>query len=138
MSGDPEQEYFADIGDGDAALGHFERAMRISPRDPNMAAFIAGMGGAHLICGRFDQALELVQRATQESPNFIGSHRLLVTVLGHIGRMDEARLAAQRLLELAPKLTVSSLQSVSPFKDPEFRKRIAEIFLAAGVPKYVL
>ena len=122
-------------GDGDAALGHFERAIRISPRDPNLAAFIVGMGGAHLICGRFDQALELVQRAIQESPKFVGGHRLLVTVLGHLGRRDEARLAALRLLQLAPKLTVSKMQSVSPFKDPEFRKRITEIFLTAGVPK---
>ncbi len=122
-------------GDGEAALEHFERAMRISPRDPNMAAFLVGMGGAHLICGRYEQALEWVQRALHESPNFVSAHRLLVTVLGHLGRRDEARLAAQHLLELAPTLTVSKMQSVSPFKDPEFRKRITEIFLTAGVPK---
>ena len=39
------------------------------------------------------------------------------------------------MLELAPEFTVSRYQSVSPFKDPEFRKRTAEIYRAAGVPK---
>jgi hypothetical protein len=39
------------------------------------------------------------------------------------------------MLELAPNFTVSRNQSVSPIKDPEFRKRMGEIFRAAGVPK---
>ena len=123
------------LGEGDAALGHFERAMRISPLDPGRSAFIAGTGGAHLISGRYDEALVAAQRAIQESPNYVLGHRLMVMALGHLGRIDEAKLAAQRLLELAPEFTVSRYQSVSPFKDPEFRKRSAEIFRAAGVPK---
>ena len=123
------------IGDGDAALGHFEQAMRISPLDPAMSAFIASTGGAHLIAGRYEPALAAAQRAIQDSPNFVFSHRVLVLTLGFLGRMKEAKLAAQRMLELAPEFTVSRYQSVSPFKDPELRKRTAEIYRAVGVPK---
>jgi hypothetical protein len=39
------------------------------------------------------------------------------------------------MLELAPEFTVSRYLSISPFKDDEFRKRAAEIYRAAGVPK---
>ena len=123
------------VGKGDAALGHFERAMRISPLDPGMGAFIVGTGLAHLICGRYDEALAAGKRTVQESPTFASGHRLMVIALGNLDRIEEAKLAAQRMLELAPNFTVSRSQSVSPFKDPEFRKRSAEIFLAAGVPK---
>ena len=123
------------LGDGDAALGHFERAMRISPLDPATGAFISGISGAHLISGRYEQALAAAQRAIHESPNFVGAHRLMVAALWFVGRTDEAKLAAKRLLELAPEFTVSRYDSVAPFKDPEFRKMVSKMFRAAGVPK---
>jgi adenylate cyclase len=123
------------LGDGDAALGHFEQAMRISPLDPAMSAFIASTGGAHLMSGRYEQALAATQLAIQDSPNFAYSHRVLVLALGFLGRIDEAQLAAQHMLELAPEFTVSRYQSMSPVKDPEYRKRAAELYRAAGVPK---
>jgi adenylate cyclase len=123
------------VGKGDAALGHFERAMRISPLDPGMGAYVVGTGLAHMVSGRYEEALAVARRVVQEYPNFASSHRLMVGALGSLGRFEEAKLAAQRLLELAPHFTVSRNQSVSPFKDPEFRKRMAETYLAAGVPK---
>ena len=123
------------VGKGDAALDHFTRAMRISPLDPGMAAFIFGTGMAHLISGGYDEALAAAQRAVQESPGFASGHRLMVMALGELGRIEEAKLAAQRMLELAPDFTVSRYLSVSPFKNPEFRKRGAEIYRAVGVPK---
>ena len=123
------------VGKGDAALGHFTRAIRISPLDPGMGAYIVGTGLAHIISGRYDEALAVAQRAVQEYPSFASSHRLMVIALGQLGRIGEAKPAAQRMLELAPNFTVSRSQSVSPFKNPEFRKRAAEIFRAAGVPK---
>jgi adenylate cyclase len=123
------------VGKGEAALGHFTRAMRISPLDPGTGAYIVGIGLAHLVSGRYDDALVAAQRAIKENPNFASSHRVLLMALGYLGRIEEAKLAAQRMLELAPDFTVSRYQSVSPFKDPEVRKRGAEIYLAAGVPK---
>jgi adenylate cyclase len=122
------------VGEGDAAIGHFELAMRLSPLDPGMSALIVGTGVAHAISGRYDEALASAQRAILESPNFASGHRLMVIALGQLGRIEEAKLAARRMLELAPSFTVSLYRSVSPFKDPELRKRGAEILRAAGVP----
>ena len=123
------------LGHGDAALRHFERAMRISPFDPAMSAFIQGTSGALLLSGRYEESLAAAQQAIGHSPNFVGGHRLLVVALSHLGRTDEARAAAQHLLELAPAFTVSQFRSVSAFKDPEFRKRVADMYLAAGIPR---
>ena len=58
-----------------------------------------------------------------------------VLALGHLGRMDEAKEAAQRVRELAPAFTVAQYRSLSPLKDSVFRNRCADIFLAAGIPK---
>ena len=123
------------VGEGDVAIGHYARAMRLSPLDPGMSALIVGTGVAHAISGRYDEALAAAQRAILESPNFASGHRLMVIALGQLGRIEEAKLAARRMLELAPEFTVSRYLSVSPMKDPELRKRGAEIMRAAGVPK---
>ena len=123
------------LGEGDAAVEHFERAMRISPRDPGTSAFVVGAGAGHLLSGRYDEGLAAAHRAVQESPNFVAGHRLMVLALGCLGRTDEAKLAAQRMLELTADFTVSRYASVSPYKDAEWRKKCAGIYLAAGVPK---
>jgi len=123
------------LGDGDSAIGHFERAMRISPLDPGTSGFIACTGAAHLVVGRYDKALLAVQRAIQDSPRYVFSHLVMVSALGHLGRTDEAKLAAQHMLELSPEFTVSRYLNLSPVRDPDFRKRNAEIFRSAGGPK---
>jgi tetratricopeptide (TPR) repeat protein len=122
------------LGEGDAALGHLERAMRLSPIDPFKCAFVAGIGMAHSVCGRYDEALLWLQRAIQESPNYVLALRGMVVTLGFLGRMGEAKVVAQHLLELAPQFTVSRFLSMAPIKDPELRKRAGKIYRAAGVP----
>ncbi len=123
------------VGDPEPALVHFERAMRMSPLDPGMSAYVAMAGGAHVMCGRYEEALAAAERSAHDSPEYVLAHRLKVAALGLLGRLDEARVAARRLLELTPQFTVSRYRSVAPYKDAEWRRRICEIFLAAGVPK---
>jgi adenylate cyclase len=122
------------LGDAHAALAHYQRAIAISPLDPAMSALIASTGLAQLLAGRHDDALSAAQHATGMTPNLVLGHRLTVLALGCLGRLDEARPAAQRLLELVPGFTVTAYQSVSPLKDPALRERFGDIYRAAGVP----
>jgi adenylate cyclase len=122
------------VGNGEVAIAHFDRAIRLSPLDPAMGALLVGSGVAHVVAGRYEEALEMGRRTVQQSPNFASGHRLMLVALGNLGRMEEAKAAARRMLELAPEVTVSRYESVSPFKDAEFRKRGAAILRAAGVP----
>ncbi len=121
--------------DSDASLAHWERCARLSPLDPYTVMFDVGMGGAHMLAGRYEQALAAAQRVVRETPTYAAGHRLLVANLGFLGRMDEARVAAKRMLELIPAFTVFKYQSVAPYRDAEFRKRSAAIYRAAGVPR---
>ena len=123
------------LGDGDRALGHFDRVMRISPLDPATGGFIACTGAAHLVAGRYECAVKASRRALQDVPNLALAHVVLLSALRRMGRADDAKLAAQRLLELAPRFTVSRYQRLSPVRDAKFRRRNAEIFRAAGIPR---
>src|SRR3546814_511622 len=50
-------------GEPDGAIEHFERAIRLSPLDPEMYRMQAGMAVAHLFAGRFDTASSWAEKA---------------------------------------------------------------------------
>jgi adenylate cyclase len=123
------------VGDGDAAIVHFERTVHLSPLDPAMSAYIYGIAVAHIVCGRYLEGLAAAERAISENPNYSLSHRAKTVALASLGRIDEAKLAVARLLEVAPAFTVSRFLSASPMKDPEVREKSAGLLRAAGVPE---
>ena len=123
------------VGQTDAALAHFESAMRISPLDPDMATFIAGTSSAHLVGGQFALGLEAAERALAIKPDYVFALRLKMVNLGFLGRMDEARMVAQRMRVLTPNFTVSKYLVAVPYKSADMRKKCADIYLAAGMPK---
>jgi TolB-like protein len=123
------------LGETDASIAHWERCMRISPLDPSKSMFIIGVGGAHMLAGRHEQALAAAQSVLLESPHYAMAHRMLVANLGFLGRLNEARVAAKRMLELIPGFTVFKYQTVAPYRSAEFRKKSAAAYRAAGVPR---
>ena len=80
------------------AIDHFERAMRLSPLDPEKGIALSGIGMSHLMLERFEEALKWGENALQEMPNYGSSHRVVICALVGLGRLDEARTAASRLL----------------------------------------
>ena len=58
----------------------------------------------------------------------------MAIALAFLGRMDEAKVAIGRMLEITPNYTLARVSNLSPFKDPEFRKQTTELLRAAGVP----
>jgi len=67
-----------------------------------------------LVAGRYECAVKASRRALQDVPNLALAHVVLLSALRRMGRADDAKLAAQRLLELAPRFTVSRYQRPSP------------------------
>jgi len=92
--------------DPEPAIPLWQRAIRLSPLDPAAGAMFAGLGTAHLMAHRDAEALPLLQRAVQEAPKFLTSHRMLILALTRLGRLDEARDAAGRLIEIRPDYRV--------------------------------
>jgi len=124
------------LGEPADAIEHFERAMRLSPLDPLAYFTCAGMGTAHLLAGRYDEAASWARKASQEQPNSAGSWRVAATAYGLSDRIVEAREAMARLRELSPALRLSNLARVAPpFRRPEDLARWTEGLRKAGLPK---
>jgi adenylate cyclase len=117
----------------DQTIAHFERAIRLSPRDPEMGIMLNGISLAHLIAGRSEEALIFAQRCIDESPRFMSGHRIKVAALGNLGRLQEAEAAAHMLLAFDPGFTISS--RMPAMRDSDARQRYWGALKAAGLPE---
>ena len=107
--------------DPDRAISSFERAVRLSPRDHELAIMLSGIANANLIAGRDEAALSAAERAVDENPRFAPARRIRIVALVHLGRLDEAKAARAEYLKLDPGFTISS--RVPNYRDPAFRQR---------------
>jgi len=119
------------------AIEAFERAMRLSPLDPLGYLFAAGIGLAHLGAGRYEEALQWVDRSLHELPRYVTSLRLKVVLCAHLGRMEEARYWLRRMLDLQPGMTVAWLEEYlgAMRLPPEILAIYVEALRKAGLPE---
>ena len=111
-----------------------ERGIRLSPFDPWVTAAFHGICLGHFMRGRYEEALTADRQAVRSKPGFSISHFLLAAVLVKLGRMDEARAAAARGLELQPNYS-SRGQCAAIGAVPELAAPLIEAMRAAGLPE---
>jgi adenylate cyclase len=120
----------------DAAIEALQRALRLSPFDPESPGIKSGLAAAHLIAGRYEEALAWADRSLHEQPHFRPSLRLKVALLAHLGRIEEARDCLRGLLELQPDLTIAWYRQYGArFLPPEILTIALEGFRKAGLPE---
>ena len=117
--------------DTERAIAHFERSIRLSPRDPEMASTLTGIAFAHLIAGHNEQALAFAQQSIDEEPQATSGHRVKITALIFLNRPEEAKGAAEALLTFDPQFTISSRLAVH--RPGDFQQRYHAALKAAGL-----
>jgi adenylate cyclase len=117
---------FAD--QAEVAIEHFETSMRLNPRGQR-GFHLAGMGMAHFVSRRFEEALAVLRISLEEVPAFTPAYRTLVACYAHMGRLDEARSILKRLVALTPVV----VPTANPFRRPEHLELfLSGLRLAAG------
>ena len=81
--------------------------MRLSPFDPWVFAAFHSLTLGHFHRGRFEEAVNAAHRAVQSNPAHSISHMLLAAPLAKLGRLEEAKAAAVRVLKLQPAFRYS-------------------------------
>jgi adenylate cyclase len=123
-------------GQATEAVGHFHRAIRLSPLDPELSFFLSGLAMAHIMARDFETAVTVATRAVRELPGRLTSHRALVTALYCCGRLAEARTEVERFRVAGP-----AGQRILPdrvnwlFADRKFAATIIGALRALGVPE---
>ena len=94
-------------GDGDA-LRFFEPAMLLSPANPYAYFLKSGIAAAHFLAGRHAEASSLLAEVLRHHPSQHLWLWLYAASSAHAGRLEEARAACRRMLEVAPGLRLSN------------------------------
>ncbi|HXP05434.1 MAG TPA: adenylate/guanylate cyclase domain-containing protein [Stellaceae bacterium] len=92
------------------AIESLNQAMRLSPLDPLGYLFKAGFTLAHMLAGRYDEALTWVEETLREKPGLSSALRWKASIYGYLGRVEEGRALVQELLAQRPGLTVKRFE----------------------------
>ena len=98
---------FGWAGDAERAIEWGERGLRLSPFDPWAWSAHHALTLGHFHGGRYEEAAKAAHKAVQLNPGHSISHMLLAAPLAKLGRLQEARAAAARVLELQPAFRYS-------------------------------
>jgi TolB-like protein len=121
-------------GDAERAIDWSERAIRLSPLD-FMKHIPHGMiCFSNFLCGRHDEAAVAGRRAVQLAPGVSIVHAWLAAPLAKLGRLDEAKAEAARLLAIDPGFSISQWSAAVGIA-PHISDTVADALRLAGLPE---
>jgi adenylate cyclase len=132
---------YSDIGQYEKAIEFFDKAIRISPQNQELAFWYTGKGGAYFGLQQYDLAIEWERRTIAINPNFASSLATLVAALALTGHEVEARDVEQRRAALSKVKSVALVKKAfapPPSADPRVRAtfdRRIEGLRKAGMPE---
>jgi TolB-like protein len=123
------------LGNHAAAIEQFSAAIRLSPMDPHLFVPQTGMAFAHFFAGRHEEGLSWATSAIQRQPNFPGAQRAVMAGLAIAGRIPEARLACDAILQADPLFCISGFKNKTVFRRLEDIEKLEQALRIAGVPE---
>jgi adenylate cyclase len=115
----------------DLAIEHFETSLRLSPR-ARVGWGFAGIGIAHFLSRRFNEAVPKLLLAIQEDPSFPYPYYYLAACYAHMGRLGDAREVIARLRAI----TSVVIPDASYLRNAQHRELfLSGLRLAAGEAK---
>jgi len=121
-------------GDAERAIEWADRGLRLSPLDPHRSPAFVSYAFGHFHRGRYEEAAAAGRKAIQSSPGFSISYVALAAPLAKLGRLEEAKLVAARVLELQPTFRCSRNFAASGCV-PDLAAALTEALVAAGLPE---
>ena len=120
----------------EAAIEATDRALRLSPFDPLGFYMFDSLAIAHLLAGRFEQAIEWADRSLHDQPRYNPARRIKIAADVQLGRLDEARTELGRMLAIQPGATIARFRANSARSAaPEFIDVVAAGLRLAGLPE---
>jgi adenylate cyclase len=119
-------------GEGQCALESFTTVLRLDPIDPARAGAWAGLACAHNVLGDFEAGYEWATRAVEAETEIYTLAYLVINAVP-AGRMQEARAAVRKMLELRPTVKLSDARQVCHTRDKDWSERMMDSFREAGL-----
>ena len=120
-------------GRPERGLELIKRAMRVCPL--YRPGFLRALAQAYRFSGNPEAAVDAFRESLKREPNYLAPHVNLTSVLGELGRTDEAKEAACEILRLAPDFSITSYMEGLSYRNPEDSLRVELGLQYAGLPE---
>ena len=122
-------------GKADRGLECHLRGIRIGRFSPFYIASLGGAATASVQLGRDAEALAFAERGIEDAPNYATFHSVKAAACAMLGRMDEARVAIRRHMDLAGRESISDWRRYNDYGGSEGGKRYFAALRKAGMPE---
>jgi DNA-binding winged helix-turn-helix (wHTH) protein/tetratricopeptide (TPR) repeat protein len=126
------------LGRFEDALATFQQADRFDTPQVSRWTWLLGTGWAYVMLERYEEALPWLQRSITITPASGRSHMTLAVAYVQLGRLEEARAAMRKGLELRAGTTARNVLSPTRNASPRYIERadwIVRQMVAAGLPE---
>ncbi len=115
------------------ALPHHDEAIRLTPQDPIMWAFLASKAIAQVMDGQEAEGVETSREAQRHSDHHLFAYLAEVSGLGLLARVDEAADALLRLRRVQPDISLEFLQRSLPMAESDSKRQFLQGLALAGL-----
>jgi adenylate cyclase len=123
------------VGEGEEAVEHAERALRLTPLDPHRYLYDSLAASACVAAGRWRDALDLAKRSLRANRKHTSTLRVMAVSQWNLGQHDQARETGRQLLQLEPNLTVSGWLAGAPSAPYSVGQDFARALRQVGIPE---
>ena len=122
-------------GRAQEAIESHDEAMRLSPHDPVMWAYMASKAIALIMLRRYEEGLDWALRAQRQPNTALWAFLPEASALALLERTDEAHAALDRAQQLQRDVSVAFVNRTLPITDPGYRELFIGGLLKAGMPE---
>jgi adenylate cyclase len=125
------------LGNFSAAEEALRRAIRLSPLDFEMGIMLFALSTTYTRAGRFEDGLSIGLAAIRERPTYVQSYSPVLRCLVALGRVDEARELATKLMNVSPGFTITKFLRTMASRDTggDVREQTIHALRLAGLPE---
>jgi tetratricopeptide (TPR) repeat protein len=123
------------LGEAEVALESIQRAMRLSPQDPQFFNMQTGMAWAYLLAGQYADAQSWAQAALRTLPDYLNPLVIMVASSALAGDLDQARKTLAHMQEIETGARIATVRQRYPFRRAEHAARVDEGLRLAGLPE---
>ena len=124
---------FNKAGDPRRGMELTQRAMEVCPL--YRPGFLRALGTANRFLGKPEAAADIYREAVKRQPELLSGQANLASVLGELGRLEEALSVAQTIRGMYPGFSVDNYMAGLAYKNPDDLKRFRDGLIAAGLPE---
>jgi adenylate cyclase len=110
-----------------------DEAIRLSPRDPMLWGFLTLKGLAFVAMDRHEEALKWIRKALRQSNAGVRTHVFEVIALAHLGRIEEAKEALQRVYTIKSDFDMDFVRATAKMMHPSSAERYINGLRKAGL-----